>query len=130
MDQKSPTPNLSNIYIRLFLKEKNLLLNERSQHAERTLNKIEKTFNGPFLGERACFRGSEYILFEILYEGHRNGQLDSLAELTTSRPNGLSCLAGRFYGLQSKISNKMYSEPLKHALSPRKGPDDIFFSFI
>ena len=32
---------------------------------------------------------------------------------------GLGCLAGRFYGLQSRISNKTYSEPLKHALSPR-----------
>ena len=36
------------------------------QRAEWTLNKIEKIFNGPLHGERECFRGSEYVLFEIL----------------------------------------------------------------
>ena len=35
-----------------------------TQHAEWTLNKVEKTFND-FGGEREGFRGSEYILFEI-----------------------------------------------------------------
>ena len=34
-----------------------------TQHAQWTLNKIEKTFNGTFAGWK---RGSEYIFFEIL----------------------------------------------------------------
>ena len=42
----------------------------------------------------------------------------------------LSCLAGHFYGLQSRISNKIYSEPLMHAFSPHKGPIESFFNFI
>ena len=32
----------------------------------------------------------------------------------------LTCLAGRFYGNQSRISNKKYSETMMHALSPCK----------
>ena len=36
------------------------------QHAELDLNKIEKLSTGPSQGERACFMGSEFILFEIL----------------------------------------------------------------
>ena len=35
------------------------------QHAQWTLNKIENTTGLP-QDERVCFRGSEYILFEIL----------------------------------------------------------------
>ena len=62
-------------------------------------------------------------------EGHRNGQLGSLAHSAWFWPVQLSCLAGCFYGLQSRISNKIYSEPLKHALSPRKGPVESFFQF-
>ena len=42
----------------------------------------------------------------------------------------LICLAGHFYGLQSKISNEIYSEPLKHALSPREGPVKSFFDLF
>ena len=38
----------------------------------------------------------------------------------------LNCAVGRSYGLQSKVSNKIYSEPLKHALSPHKGPIESF----
>ena len=39
-----------------------------SQCAERTLHKIQKKKNsmGPSCGERAYFRGSEYVLFKIL----------------------------------------------------------------
>ena len=69
-------------------------------------------------------------MFEILDEGHRNGQLGSSADLGWIGPVGLSCLAGRFYGLQSRISNKMYFEPLKHALSPREGPVESLFNLI
>ena len=32
-----------------------------------------------------------------------------------------TCLVGRFYGHLSRISNKVYSEPLMHDLSPCKG---------
>ena len=31
-------------------------------------------------------------------------------------------VAGGFYGLQSKVSSKIYSEPMMHALSPWEGP--------
>ena len=37
-----------------------------NQQARWTLNRIEKILTGPSLGERACIRGSENILFEIL----------------------------------------------------------------
>ena len=37
-----------------------------SQHVDWTLNEIQKRLMGPSRGERACFRGSEYILFKIL----------------------------------------------------------------
>ena len=36
------------------------------QCAEWTLNRIEKLSTRPLRDERACFRGSESILFEIL----------------------------------------------------------------
>ena len=52
-----------------------------------------------------------------------------LAEPTQSWPNELGCLAGRFYGLHSRISNKIYSEPLMHALSHCDGPAESFFQF-
>ena len=51
-----------------------------SQCAEWTLDKVEKIFNRTFA-----------------IKGRINGQLGSLAELARSRPNQLSCLAGRFY---------------------------------
>ena len=63
-------------------------------------------------------------------DAHRNGLLDSLAEAARSRPNGLGCLSGRFYGLHSRISNEIYSEPLINALSHREGPVESFFNFI
>ena len=91
-----------------------------SQHAQWTLNKIENTFNGV----QNIFCLKSYI------KGHRNGQLDSLAEPARFRPNGLGCLAGRFYGLQSMISDKIYSEPLMHALSSCEYPVEVFFTLI
>ena len=62
--------------------------------------------------------------------GHRNGLLGNLAESAKSGLVRLSCLAGRFYGLQSRISNKIYSEPLMRALSARESPVKSFFNFI
>ena len=38
-----------------------------------------------------------------------------------SRQVWLSCLTGHFHGIESRILNKIYSEPLIHALFPRKG---------
>ena len=37
-----------------------------TQHAEWIFNKIEILSMGPSWGERACIRGLEYTLFEIL----------------------------------------------------------------
>ena len=62
-------------------------------------------------------------------KGHRNSKLGSLTQLAQSTPNRLSCLAGRFYGPQSRISNKIFSESLMHTLSPHKGPIGSFFNF-
>ena len=50
-----------------------------SQYAERTLNKIEDSFNGALKGERACIRGEEYILLKIRDVCNRIHQLGSLA---------------------------------------------------
>ena len=51
---------------------------------------------------------------------HRNGQLGSLTKPARSRPTGLSYLAGRFYALQSRISNKTYFEPLSMPFTQRR----------
>ena len=47
---------------------------------------------------------------------HRIYLLCSLAKSAWIGPIRLSCPGGKFYGLQSRISKKMYSEPLMHAL--------------
>ena len=36
-----------------------------TQYAERTLNEFEKLSTRPSLGEKACIKGPEYILFEV-----------------------------------------------------------------
>ena len=41
-------------------------INQMLQHAQCTLYKIEKNSTGPSHDERICFRGSEYVLYEIL----------------------------------------------------------------
>ena len=51
-------------------------------------------------------------------------------KLAQSRPTRQSCIAGRFFGLQSMISYKIYSELLMHALSPCGGPTESFQNFI
>ena len=46
------------------------------------------------------------------------------------RPNQLSCLSRRFYGLQSRISNRIYSETM-HDISSCEGLlQRVYFNFI
>ena len=47
--------------------ESNCNVSTGSQHAEWTLNEIEKLSTESLQDERACTRGSEKILFEILH---------------------------------------------------------------
>ena len=47
-----------------------------------------------------------------------------------SRLNWPGRLAYGFYGLQPRISNKIHSEPLMHALSPWEVLVENFFNFI
>ena len=76
--------------------------------------------------ERVCISGSECILFEILDWSHRIYLLGSLAKLAWIGLIQLTCLGGGFFGLQSSISNKIYSELLMYTLSPCKGPIESF----
>ena len=46
-------------------------------------------------------------------EGHRIHLLGSLADMANMDSIGLA-VAGGFFALQSRISNKIYSEPVKH----------------
>ena len=52
---------------------------------------------------------------ETLKIGYQLWMAPSLADLAKSRPNLLSSLVRRFYGLQSRISRKIHSEPLMNA---------------
>ena len=63
-------------------------------------------------------------------KNHRNDQQGILAQPARYRPNQLSYLAGRFYGHQSRISDKTFSESLMHTLSSHEGPIESFFNFI
>ena len=49
-----------------FHKNTQFELSKYSTVSEMMLNKIANTFNESLHGEKACFRGSEYILHEIL----------------------------------------------------------------
>ena len=55
-------------------------------------------------------------------KGHRIHQLGTLAESACNWLIWLSCLAFGFYGLWSRTSRKIYSEPLMYALSPCDRP--------
>ena len=65
--------------------------------------KLKKLSTGPLQDERACIRGLEYIFSQILRRIYLLDSLDNLAWIGLIR---LSCLAGRFYGLQSRTSNQ------------------------
>ena len=60
------------------------------------------------------------ICLKVYSEGHIMIQLGSLAESAQSRQNRPSFLDGGFYGLHSKILNKMYAEPQMNAVLPTK----------
>jgi len=92
--------------------------------------KLKELLMGPSRSEGACMGGSEYIFLKSWIEGHGGGQLGSSANSAWIGPVGPSCLAGRFCCLQSRISNKIYFEPLMCALSPREGPVGGFFNSI
>ena len=66
------------------------------------------------------------VLPNKFLKGHENVKLSSLADAAQIMPVWLGCLAGRFYGLKSRISKKKYSEPLKHTLLPCKVPLKAF----
>ena len=71
-----------------------------TQHTQRILNKILKTFNHTFKRVKEHASGFQNIYcLKSQIDGHRNGQLGSLAELARFRLNGLCCLAGHFYDL-------------------------------
>ena len=79
----------------------------------------------PLQGERTCIRVFAYNLRLKAIES-----ISKSAQISQSWPNWLSCLPGGFYGLQSRISNKRYSEPLMHALSPCQSPVESFLNSI
>ena len=91
---------------------------------------MEKTSLGPSQGERPCSNGSEYILFEILNWRHRIHHLGCLTNKAWIGPIWLSCLPREFYGLKSRISNEICSEPFVHSLSPFECPVVESFSIL
>ena len=62
---------------------------------------------GPLQGERSLLGSPECVFLEILVPRQ-------LSQFSQHGQNWLSCLAGGFYALQSRILNKTYSEPLKY----------------
>ena len=60
-------------------------------------------------------------------EGHKIHQLGGLAKFAA---NQVSCLAGRFNDCQCRISRKIYSEPLLHALHPVKISLKVFAMYL
>jgi len=91
-----------------------------SQYAEWILNKVPKTFNETFLswgGMHQKFR--IFFFLKFWRNGYEICQLGSLANL-----------AGGFYGLQYRISRKIYSEHLMHTLLPCEGSVESFFNLI
>ena len=82
-------------------------------------------------GEKTCIRGFRvYIFFEILDLCPQNPPARQLRLLACNGQIKLSCLADGFYGLQSRIPNKMYFDPLIHAVSPCECLIERFFNFI
>ena len=94
-----------------------------SQYARRNSYKIEKTVKKTSQSVPEVHNVS-YFNFQI--EGYRIHQLGSLTEPTEFGLNWLTCLAEGFYGLQSRGKNKIYHEPLMHALSPWEGLVEVF----
>ena len=77
-----------------------------------------------------CTLGVQNTLYlNSLIEGHRIHQLGSAVGWACVWLN-FAKLADGFYDLKSRISCKIYSEPLKHALSPYKGPVESILNFI
>ena len=64
---------------------------------------------GPTWVDKACIRGSGYTLFEIIDAMPQKWPAGELSQNGPIQADRLSYLAGRFYGLQSRISNKIYS---------------------
>ena len=91
-----------------------------AQYAERTLNKIFKKHEQDLhrLREHALGIQNKFYLKSQI-EGFRIQRLGSLTSLAWIGQIQLSCLAGRFYGFQSRISIRIYSEPLVNTLSPQ-----------
>ena len=69
-----------------------------SQFTYWTLDEIENTYFQRDLREmkKHVSEGENIFRLKSWIKGHRNGYL---AEMARSRPNGLGCLAGHFYGL-------------------------------
>jgi len=73
---------------------------------------MEKTLNWTFAGLKSIHQGPRiYFVWNPKIEGHRIHHIGSLAKSARSRPTRLSCLADRSFGRQSRISNKIYSDP-------------------
>ena len=101
-----------------------------SQKADWTLNEIGKTSNRTLPIGRACFRGSEYILFEILALRAWNPPPRQPIRFGQHGQHRLSNLAGGFHALNARILKKIYSEPLKHEFQSCEGLVDGFCNFI
>jgi len=74
--------------------------------------KLKLLSMGRLQGEKACIKGSDNILFEILHVwsmiiGHRIHQLGSLAKSAWIGPNRLSYPVGEFYDHTSRITNEI-----------------------
>ena len=85
---------------------------------------------GHLQDERACIKGSEYILFEILVLRAWNPPARQPSRFGQHGQHRLSSLDGGFYALKSRISYKIYSEPLKHEFQSCESLVDGFYSFI
>ena len=75
--------------------------------------KLKIVSKKPLQVERACIRGSEEILFEIL----DLSTSDPPASFNQSRPMRQSCLAGGFHGLYYRHVILTYENPIQNLLN-------------
>ena len=83
----------------------------------RILNNVIKAINETFTEFEVHASGDPIMFFfEILNSRAENLPAKQLSRYSQNWQNWLSCLNGEFFALKSRILNKIYFEPLKHAL--------------
>ena len=86
----------------------------------RILNNVIKAINETFTEFEVHASGDQNMFFSLILNSRAENlqakQLSRYSQNWQNWQNWLSCLNGEFFALKSRILNKIYFEPLKHAL--------------